>query len=432
MKSSTNRKPTQHMETLESRRMLAGDVAVFDNFTDTLFINGDAEANSLLIEGTGNADEIRITGLPTSGGATTVNGQASITVELIDFDRVIELIQSDLGAGDDSVFFENATIQTNIDIDTGAGNDDIEFTVTQVRGFVAIVGDGVDDFTLDTFHAVDDVSFRVEQVGVADVNDARIFGNLNIASTGRNNSATDWVNVTNSDIVGGDIMITTDKAGRAWVTDSTATGVSIMALRGGDADYNVEASTIGSLSMSTRGGNDSLHIGSNDISGSVTVLSRGGNDDITFDNVDIGGAVDVQSGGGNDNLFADQGTWGDTSIKTNSGDDNVTVFDTTFTASLLINTARGEDELLVSNISVDGDVDLIGGRDEDVFEVVFGDIGADLNIRMGSGNDELTVRNNTVGESALWDGQSGIDTLIDDGSNVIGDALTILNFENVI
>jgi len=416
------------LESLEQRDLMAGDVAVTSDFNNTLFINGDEQANFVVVESTGVSDQIRLTGLPTAGGPTTINGQPSITINLVDFDVVVEQILTDLGGGDDRLFFQDATLQTNLQIDTGTGDDDVEFTVTQVRGSVDIVGAGVNDLTLDTFFSVDDVSFNVEQVGVADIQDARIFGNLTIASARGNNSATDWINVFDSNIVGGDISITTDDAGRAWVTESTAGTVSIQALRGGNADYNVESSTLAALSVSSRGGSDSIHIGSNTIAGAVDVVSRGGNDTITFDQVDIGGTVNVTSGGGNDTIYADQGDWGATTIRTNSGDDNVTVFDTNFLASLLINTGRGEDELLLSNIFVDGDTNLFGGRDEDVFDIVFGDLGADFNVNMGSGNDELTVKNSTVGEFAIWNGGSGNDTLIDDGTNVIGDGLTVLNF----
>ena len=428
MKSWKSRILGKGVEGLEARRLMAGDVTVFHDFSDTLFINGDLESNSVLVESTGARDQIRLTGLPTAGGPTTINGLPSITVDLVDYDVIVQQILTDLGDGNDQMFFENATLQTNLQIDTGAGNDDIEFTVTQVRGSVDILGTGVDDLTLDTFFSVDDFSFNVEQVGVADINDARIFGNLTIASAGGNNTATDWVNVLDSDIVGGDINITTDNAGRAWVTESSAGNVTIAALRGGNADYNVENSNIASLTVDTRGGSDSLHVGANTISGAVRVTSRGGADSITFDQVDIGGTVDISSGGGNDTLYVDQGEWGNTTIRTQNGDDNVTFFDTTFLADLTINTGRGEDEMLLSNISTDGTVNLNGGADEDIFDIVFGDIGADFNVNMGSGNDELTVRNNTVGEDATWNGGSGIDTLINDGTNSIGGLLTILNF----
>ncbi len=427
--SRKNNRVSRRFESLEGRAMMAGDVSVVSDFNDTLTITGDVEANHVLVESIGN-DSIRLTGLPTAGGATTINGQASATFEINGYDAFIQQINANLGDGDDALFFQDSTIETNWAIDTGAGNDDVEFTVTQIRGAVSITGTGVDDVTLDTFFNVDDFTIDVEQVGVVDIQDARIFGDLTIASAGGSNAATESISIsagTSAD----NIAITLDQAGSASVTDSSGDSLSVVALRGGSHNVNVERfNTNGSVVVDTRGGADTIHMAENSIGGGVTIVSRGGNDSLTFDQVDIAGAVNINTGSGVDTFYADQGEWGATTINLAGGSDNFTMFDVQFLAGMNLRGGGGDDSLFLSGISSDGTVDIRSGGGDDTVDLAFADIGGALNVRLGNGDDELIVRNNTVGEDALWDGGNGFDTLDDNSTTVVGGALTLLRFED--
>ena len=424
-----NRRLGRRFESLETRAMLAGDVAVASDFNDTLTITGDNLDNSILVESIG--DSIRLTGLPTAGGATTINGQASATFEINGFDAFIVQINANLGDGNDQLFFEDATIQTNWAIDTGAGNDDVEFSVTQIRGAVSITGQGVNDVTLDTFFNIDDFTISVEQVGVVDIQDARISGDLIIASAGGNNTATEDIRIsagTSAD----NVAITLDDDGLAWFTDSFADSVSVSTLRGGSHDVNIERSNIsGPVTINTMNGADQIHMAENTISGDVTVNTAGGQDNVTFDQVDIAGLVNVHTGGGKDVFYADQGQWGATTIDMAGGNDIFTLVDVEFLATLNVLTRGGSDSVNVSGISTDGDVDIRSGGGDDTVDLAFADIGGGLDVRLGSGDDELILRNNTIGEDALWNGGNGFDTLDDNGTTVVGGALNITRFEEV-
>ncbi len=416
------------LETLESRLAPAGNVTVTTDFNDTVYINGDSASNAFLIESTSIRSQIRITGLNSDGSATTINGQPSITLRLYDYDLYAQQILMDLGAGDDMVFFENATIETNIEIETGAGNDDVEFTVTQIRGLVSITGADVDDVTLDTFYNVDDFTIAVEKLGVIDINDARIDGDLSVSSMGSMNSTNDYVRIQNS--YADNINITTDRASQVFVYTSGAGDLTVGTNRGGDHSFSVERNRFaGDVTLSTRGGNEPLFLGENEITGAVNITTRGGADRVDFDQMDEAGSVTVNTGGGNDTIYADQGTWGATDIRTGNGADTVTMFDIQFLSTLDIRTGGGNDQLDISGLSTDGDVNLYGQGGDDVFTILYGDFGADFNAFLAAGEDEMTVRNTTVGENVLWDGGSEQDALTDDGTNVVGGTKTVINFE---
>ena len=108
-------------ESLESRRLLSGNVAVTvagspGDTIGTITINGDNKSNQIVI--TNNFDGYFITGQT----GTTVNGQPSVFIDTGGHARNLAV---SMGNGDDSV--TDSADSNSVSIDGGNGNDTIAF-----------------------------------------------------------------------------------------------------------------------------------------------------------------------------------------------------------------------------------------------------------------------------------------------------------------
>ena len=104
-----------HVEPLESRRLLAGDVSV-SLHDGRLAVIGDAADNSLLVEADGDA-RLRLTGR----AGTTVAGRASVVI-----DRPTRGSTFSMRGGNDRLTFGNVTFAGGVAADGGEGADVIE------------------------------------------------------------------------------------------------------------------------------------------------------------------------------------------------------------------------------------------------------------------------------------------------------------------
>ena len=421
------------LEGLESRRLLAGDVTIIDNsFGGTLEIIGDSADNFLVANQGGAADTLTFTGVPTAGGPTTINGSTNpFTIDLVNFDGEIRIINADLGDGDDLFFFENATVLADINANMGGGDDDLEFSNTQVAG--TVVATNAEDVTMDTFFVIDDVSVTGDQLGVIDIFDARFDNSsVTIASTSGNNGTSENINIVNSDIED-NLTITMDRAGRAWVTEGSVGGNLIVNTnRGGSHDINVERNNVGgALSITTRGGGDQIHLGSQTITGGASIVSGGGADSITLDSVTVDrGDLFVNAGGGNDTFYSENGVWQTTDIRLGNGADNLTIFDAVLENDAAIRGAGGGDTMLVSGVNVAGTLDVFGNGGNDALDVTFGTFNGGLNVNLGNGNDTLRAGSNTLFAASDWNGAGGTDSYTELSPNVVNGTLNIRNFES--
>ena len=93
MKASSNT-PRPCFESLEPRVLLDGAVNVYVSDGD-LHIVGDAADNNVILTGLGDGG-YRVTGVPSMGRATTINGGI-----FTDYGNVSGAIEVDLGGGDD-------------------------------------------------------------------------------------------------------------------------------------------------------------------------------------------------------------------------------------------------------------------------------------------------------------------------------------------
>ena len=139
------------IESLEQKRLLAGDVMVGVTDGGTLLVQGDAESNGVVLTSGDQPGEFVLAGRPSADGEpTTINGT---------FDRVVVSgvsngIRVRMGEGDDGVNIFNANVRGAVNVATGIGDDtvniggpvdDSEGMNTLIRGGLNIVtGDGSD------------------------------------------------------------------------------------------------------------------------------------------------------------------------------------------------------------------------------------------------------------------------------------------------
>jgi len=172
---------TLAVESLEDRSLMAGNVTA-SMAGSKLTIQGDGEANHVVMRYDRATQRFHLSGVATAGGATTINGQADpaaaqgfarvgqIQVALGDGDDTFEILNPnatdvviaryfsiDTGSGDDAVILGrvgNATgngplasrvfTAAGMRVETGEGNDQIEIANLQVGGGL-ILGTGAGD-----------------------------------------------------------------------------------------------------------------------------------------------------------------------------------------------------------------------------------------------------------------------------------------------
>ncbi len=131
-------------QSLEGRRLLAGNVTVFENFH--LYIRGDQADNQfeVVVEN----DKLKINGLD----GTTINGQDSILVETaMNSESGLSFeggLRAHLGPGHDSFLIRDAQFESMSLIYGGTGNDSVEIDGTNF----------LDKATVQTFDGQDSVS----------------------------------------------------------------------------------------------------------------------------------------------------------------------------------------------------------------------------------------------------------------------------------
>src|SRR5436190_8856761 len=126
------------LERLESREVLTGNVTAAIRGGD-LFVNGDSQGNDITITRSGPSS------LTITGNGTTVNGQASVTLNNFHDDAIINL-----NGGNDKLTFERTIddlfrLPGGLTITTAGGNDELNFSDVSVKDHLFInTGSGND------------------------------------------------------------------------------------------------------------------------------------------------------------------------------------------------------------------------------------------------------------------------------------------------
>lgn len=299
----------RQFETLEPRQMMAGDVLV--NAVDgVLNIEGDVEANKVLITSGAEAGAFIVTGLDgtTLGGGTepvTVTGVRSIRVDLGEGDDLVAIagasvrgrVKIETGEGADRVLIgtgEGATelagvlpadlsvnIRGNLSIETDGGADQVLVDDAVASHIDVNAGDGEDVVTLGSTAPVEESGARVESRGVhvrlGDGNDTlqadQVAGRKGVFVSGG-----DGDNVINANLVSGATLVVLggDGVDNVTVADADVRALGIHTGDGNDS-VNVRDSVFAALGVSLGDGDDLLTTAN--LEAKVALLSGGDGED---------------------------------------------------------------------------------------------------------------------------------------------------------
>ncbi|MEM6473627.1 MAG: hypothetical protein AAF802_28980, partial [Planctomycetota bacterium] len=138
-------------EALESRRLLAGDVDVFERRGD-IFVIGDRDDNSLelRVESSGQLVAVGLDG-------TTINGSSEPFV-VSEEGFIEDDLRVNLGGGDDRFLVDGVSVGDDVSINAGRGDDAIGFLRVEVGDDASIYGtSGSLNFSFDISNVQDDL-----------------------------------------------------------------------------------------------------------------------------------------------------------------------------------------------------------------------------------------------------------------------------------
>jgi Ca2+-binding RTX toxin-like protein len=351
---------------------------------------GDGQSDSVIVNGTAQADTVQITG---SGSSYTVAGLPAIVTVQGSEGANDQLVVNALGGNDSVTAAGLPASVVGLSVDGGAGND----TITGGDGNDVLIGGDGDDL----------------------IDGGR--GN-DVAFMGAGNDTFVWNPGDGSDVVEGQ------------------GGADTLQFNGSNATENIDLSANGSrLRMFRDVGNVTM-----DVNGveQVNVVAMGGADTLTVNdlsgtgvagvNVDLAGTPDSGTGDGQADTVIVNGTSGADGIKVFGSASGISV--TGLAASvhisgidpaidnLTVNALAGNDMVDASGLKAnaialtenggDGDDDLVGSAGNDL---IIGGRGNDM-AQMGAGDDTFVW--NPGDGSDVVEGQSGNDTLQFNGSNV--------------
>ena len=262
------------VESLERRRLLAGDVAV-EVVDGDLVVTGDDLDNEITIEQTGSG-EYEVTGLD----GTTVNGETDFVAEGVDDDFRISM-----GGGGDSVsVIGETTVPDDLEIETGAGDDDVE-----IRDAVHVG----DDVEIETDGGKDTVRIGGGGGDEGDDGGVRIDGETEI-ETGADD---DSVDIRNNVDIGDDLEIETDDGMDTVRIVGGEGGVRVdgeTEIETDDGDDTVNITDVlfaGAFELETGDDDDEAVICSNTFESDVELDGEDGFDELATDLVENGGVV---------------------------------------------------------------------------------------------------------------------------------------------
>lgn len=134
-------------ESLENRRMLAGDLSVII-FKGKLAIIGDRLDNAVSLTAGMQPNQVVVSGMTAGGSATGINGTPNGTVTLPNFVGDLKIAMKD---GNDSVTINNLPIKGNTKINMGKGIDVLTINGSTAGGKTKInTGSGSDMLTVSS------------------------------------------------------------------------------------------------------------------------------------------------------------------------------------------------------------------------------------------------------------------------------------------
>jgi hypothetical protein len=369
------------LETLESRRLLAGDVTA-EVVDGNLLLRGDQLSNQIELRAAADGTAaIEIVGLPgEDGDLTTINGASSYV-----FDGVTGDISASMRGGDDVIYIHDLDLPGDLNVRTGRGNDRV-LVGGLPRDAGPIVAPLPDEAVDEAFASADLVApgEPVDIVPILPRPNVTIAGQARIV-TGAGNDA----------VVMGSLEVYDN------MTINSGRHGDVIRLGINELQVPTDGELLGDIAFVEDGPPINLPL---DVFGSLRINTGGGDDQAWLESVHVAQNMRVNLGGGSDIFSYDWGgVAGRISVDGGSGDDLVA----------LVHVAA--DTVRIRTRGGDDGVGLVGVN------------ARRLNVHLGGGDDQMLLADTTA-STARFHGGGGTDAFMLAGVNDIS-RLRLLSFE---
>src|SRR5262245_16851262 len=413
---------TLHVEQLERRAMLAGNVSASVS-GGSLIIRGDNADNGVVISQTGPGSYL-VTGIDTAGGPTTINGDPDAT-----FTGVTGSFDVDLKKGDDLFGMlgdianlgvidveaeEECGLGLSFGSGSGGGSASGDIAAVVVPGNLTIrMGDGLDQVALYVDVGGQTSVDTGNQDDAVFIDDSTFGGNLPV-QTGK---GADSVCVVESDMSGLLNVQTGDGEDSVYATEFAALAVVVNTGNQSDGVERTSFYVDTTTTIVTGSGNDGVDVsdflagqgtGPHGVpgGGAVTITTGDGNDGVSMSGFDAS-AVTINAGNGNNGIsvedaeiFTDQNgnqtfdgnneAPGPLAIVTGKNGDGVSIESVT-AATVTASLGAGNDGISIEDLLLAFSLVVDTGTGNDAAAISDVTSGGSIVITMGSGNDSLSL-----------------------------------------
>jgi len=429
------------LEEIEPRIAPAGGV-VTAVVGGTLVITGDDSANDIVIDHVGpGLHDIRIS---SGADATTIDGQASVTVQ-----NVTKDVKILLAGGDDKVSVAGIDVARNLVVDDRAGNNQFSMDPASViRGsltvkngdgneLVAIAGTVTGNVTItegrgDTIVGV--AGAVGGGVSVREGDGAHMFAASNLTVGGNlaisHGNGSTSVQIQGTQIHGG-VKVTAKTGADEFILDSSTVGRSVALSNGvGGSAATIEGSTVkGSLAAKNSDGDDVYDILNSSLL-SVTLRNGAGGSHLLMDRVTIAKSVGVVNGDGYDDVAVNNSTIkGSMSVNHGSGDSATILVSASIgmgdsgkggAGSLMVKGGDGQDGVLGLRMNVGRNMSLSLGNGDNAAQLEYVQVVGNASVKGGGGTDQVYTDRVYMNRAFSINTGSGNDGVRLDDANVQG------------
>ena len=323
------------VETMEPRRMLAGNVDV-TAVAGHLIVIGDAQANDILIEQTG-ANQIRVS----SGfDVTNVNGGSGpVTLGGITGD-----IRFEMQDGSDIVSIDGVTVERDVRFQGGDGDNTFLLSDSQVNRHVQV----------NNHTGLDDVGIQ----------NSLISGNLRVV----NRNGGSYTALNGTDVMGNLLVDNRDGLDYLFVASgSSISGMIRHRSRDGESLTGIFDSEVKKRTTIVGGDSaDDLLISTSSISGDMRFVGRGADDRVdSYDSV-FDAKATILMGAGYDDVYLGKYSEFRGDLTVRSSDTLVlTLLQTSIDGNSVITTGTGDDHFEIDDVTFGGRFRLASGAGDD-------------------------------------------------------------------
>ena len=420
--------------------------------TPVLVDGGDGDNAFVAQHGGVNGILTIINGASTTGSTVTLadeivrkdlkitTGTGGLTTVITEGSRIlgcVSVINAAAGANDFSFTVDDSVVNKAITIDNQDGDADASFTAANLGGPLTITNRaGVDSFTFDTTTLKGALKINTGAGDSSFTSTSTNFSGLfsYVAAAGADTFTMDGTSVTGKftaafGLGGTTLSLTQATFGNAVAISNLSNGINgsgnvvrvggALAIAAGDGhtDLSLDILTVkGNFAFLSGSGHDELDIGGANITGAVTLSGGAGLNEFTL-NYLAAKSIAILGGSDSDILAMLAVTTNSLTCDLRDGDNTVDINDTAIMGATTIVTGAGTDTV---NFNKTGTAQTVFAKP--------------VKVLLGAGNDTLTLggagnpaRRVIFGAKALFDGQAGTNTLVE--NNVLYAAAPVtLNF----